>query len=66
VKPRSIKVVQTNRTTGQQRRAELCQRYLMFISDFTKRTKTPGEVLDAMLWGDVIVTERFTYQLETN
>jgi hypothetical protein len=62
--PRSIHVVQTNRETGRERRAELCQRYLMFISDFTKRKKTPGEVLDAMLWGDSIVTERFTYRIE--
>lgn len=62
--PRSIHVIQTNRETGRSRKAELCQRYLMFISDFTKRKKTPGEVLDAMLWGDKIVTERFTYHLE--
>jgi hypothetical protein len=62
--PRSIHVIQTNRETGQVRRAELCQRYLMYISEFTKRTKTPGEVLDAMLWGDDVVTERFTYRLE--
>ena len=62
--PRSIHVIQTNRDTGRTRRAELCSRYLMFVSDFTNRTKTPGEVLDAMLWGDKIVTERFTYHLE--
>jgi len=62
--PRSIHVVQTERSTGRERRAELCQRYLMFISEFTKRAKTPGEVLDHMLWGDSVVTERFTYRIE--
>ena len=64
--PRSIKILQTNVDTGQVRRAELCSRYLLFISEFTGRKKTPGEILDAMLWGDAITTERFTYQLETN
>lgn len=62
--PRSIHVIQTNRETGQRRKAELCQRYLMHVSEFTKRKKTPGEVLDHMLWGDKVVTDRFTYHIE--
>jgi len=63
MKPRSIKIIQTNRETGQVRNAELCSRYLALMSDFIGRKKTPGEILDALLWGDEIVTERFTYQL---
>ena len=65
MKPRSIKIIQTNRETGQVRKAELCSRYLLLMSDFICRKKTPGAILDALLWGDEIITNSYTYRLAT-
>ena len=65
MKPRSIKIIQTNRETGQVRKAELCSRYLLLMSDFIGRKKTPGAILDALLWGDEIITNSYTYRLAT-
>jgi hypothetical protein len=62
--PRSIQIIQTNHKTGRSISAELCSSYLYRISEWTKRRKTPGEVLDAMLWGDGVTTETHTYHLE--
>jgi hypothetical protein len=62
---RGIKVVQTSRETGKESSVELCWRYLCIISRGTDGRKMPSEVLDAMLWGDSVLTERFAYRIET-
>jgi hypothetical protein len=62
--PRSIQIVQTNIETGRQISAELCSSYLYRVSEWMKRSKTPGEVLDAMLWGDKVATATHTYHIE--
>ena len=67
MKPRSIKIVQTTISTGRERTAELCWRYLCIISDglrATENRKTPEGVLDALLWGDTLTTTRFAYRIE--
>jgi hypothetical protein len=64
VSPRTIHIIQTNIETGRQISAELCSSYLYRISEWTKRKKTSGEVLDAMLWGDKVATATHTYHIE--
>ena len=63
MKPRSIKIVQHNLETGEARSNELCWRLLTIISDSTEN-KRPSEVLDALLWGDNVRTEKFAYRIE--
>jgi len=62
--PRSLKIVQTNLETGREHSNELCWRLLTLISDRHEQ-KRPSEVLDALLWGDTVETEKFAYRLRT-
>ena len=64
MQPRSIKIVQTSLETGQERVADLCWATLVMISDRTGGGKSPSEVLDAMLWGDKVLTTRFAYRID--
>jgi hypothetical protein len=59
MQPHSIKIVQTSLETGRERAADLCWSSLVMISDRTRGRKSPSEVLDAMLWGDKVLTIRF-------
>ena len=64
IAPRSIKVIQTCNATGRQRNAELCWRYICLIADRrTDGAKEPATVLDALLWGSSVRTERYAYEL---
>jgi hypothetical protein len=62
--PRSIHIIQTNHETGRSLKAELCSSYLYRISEWMKRSKTPGEVLDEMLWGGTVTTLTHSYHIE--
>jgi hypothetical protein len=64
MQPRSIKIVQTSLETGQERIADLCWACLVMISGRTRDCKSPSEVLDAMLWGDKILTTKFAYRID--
>ena len=64
MQPRSIKIVQTCLETGRERVADLCWSSLVMISDRTRGRKSPSEVLDAMLWGDNVLTTRFAYRVD--
>jgi hypothetical protein len=64
MQPRSIKIVQTCIETGRERAADLCWSYLVMISARTRGRKAPSEVLDAMLWGDKVLTTRFAYRID--
>lgn len=64
----AIEVIQTELKTGREKRAPLCSRYLNLISEGLRRAhgplaKRPGEVLDALLWGDQLTTDRYGYRL---
>lgn len=63
MQPRDIKVVQRCRATGKTRTAELCWRYLVLIAERCQN-KTPAAILDAMLWGGEVETDRFAYRIE--
>lgn len=63
MQPRSIKIVQTCLETGHERVADLCWSSLVMISDRARCRKSPSEVLDAMLWGDNVLTTRFAYRI---
>jgi hypothetical protein len=64
IPPRSIKIVQSCLETGRERVADLCWSSLVMISDRTRGRKSPSEVLDAMLWGDKVLTIRFAYRID--
>lgn len=64
MQPRSIKIVQTSLETGQEQVADLCWASLVMISERTCGRKFPSEVLDAMLWGDKVLTTRFAYRID--
>jgi hypothetical protein len=64
MQPRSIKIVQTSLETGRERIADLCWASLVMISGRTRGRKSPSEVLDAMLWGDKVLTTRFAYRID--
>jgi hypothetical protein len=64
MQPRSIRLVQTCLETGRERAADLCWASLVMISNRTRSRKTPSEVLDAMLWGDKVLTTRFAYRID--
>jgi hypothetical protein len=64
MKPRSIKIMQTCLETGRERAADLCWSSLVMISDRTCGRRSPSEILDAMLWGDKVLTARFAYRIE--
>ena len=61
---RKINIIQTNIETGKERRAEMCWRYIVYISEWAGRTKSPAAILDAMLWGDKIATANHTYHID--
>lgn len=68
IEPGSIKITQTPTAMASPglpiRTADLCWRYLILISECTGRKLTPSEVLDQMLWGGSVYTERYAYSIE--
>lgn len=68
IEPRSIKIKQTPTALAPPgtptRNADLCWRYLLLLSEITGRKRTPSEVLDHMLWGGEVSTERYAYTIE--
>jgi hypothetical protein len=68
IEPRSLKITQTPTVLAPPgtpvRTADLSWRYLLLISEVTGRKLTPSEVLDHMLWGGTVYTERYAYSIE--
>jgi hypothetical protein len=68
IEPRSIKITQTPTASAPPgtpvRTAELSWRYLLLLSEITGRKRMPSEVLDHMLWGGAVSTERYAYTIE--
>ena len=46
-----------------ERKADLCWRYICLIASATNNMK-PSEVLDHLLWGGTVYTDRYEYRIE--
>jgi hypothetical protein len=64
IAPRSIMITQRGNLPGDRvRTAELCWARLIVISRACNNLR-PSEVLDHLLWGGTVRTERFNYTIE--